>query len=122
MGLARKEASMRKTLAFAVVLAGLGTLPAFAEDWERLKAAAIVEALSSRVLAYPGGILQDFMADGRTLYGDSTGRWEVRGDLYCSVWPPSDRWSCYAVDRKGPDIRFTAEDGSDTVGRYVDLQ
>jgi hypothetical protein len=48
----------------------------------------------------------------------------VQGDLYCSVWPPSDRWDCYDIARsaRGLDIRFTGDDGSVTVGRYVDLQ
>jgi hypothetical protein len=48
----------------------------------------------------------------------------VQGDLYCSVWPPSDRWDCHDVARsaRGLDIRFTGDDGSVTVGRYVDLQ
>jgi hypothetical protein len=100
----------------------LGPSSAAAEGWERLDAAAITGALSARVLGYPDGTLQDFFADGGTLYGESAGRWEVRGDRYCSVWPPSDRWSCYAVDRKGLDIRFTGDDGTETTGRYVDLQ
>jgi hypothetical protein len=113
---------MRMVMALLAMLCGAGAVPALAEDWERLQGPEISAALTARVLGYKDGKLQDFLADGRTLYGDSTGRWEVRGDLYCSVWLPSDRWNCYAVDRKGLDIRFTAEDGSDTVGRYVDLQ
>jgi hypothetical protein len=46
----------------------------------------------------------------------------VRGDRYCSVWPPSDRWTCYRVDRDRLDIRFTDDAGNTLVGRYVDLQ
>jgi hypothetical protein len=113
---------MRIRLALLGVLAGLATSPALAEGWERLDGPAIAAALGARVLGYPDGTLQDFFADGRTLYGESYGRWEVRGDRYCSLWPPSDRWTCYAVDRKRLDIRFTAEDGTGTIGRYVDLQ
>jgi hypothetical protein len=93
-----------------------------AEDWQPLDGAGIATALASRVLVYEGGALQDFFADGRTLYGDQWGRWEVRGDRYCSVWPPSDRWACHDVARKGIDLRFTADDGSESVGRYTDLQ
>jgi hypothetical protein len=100
----------------------LGPAPGAAEVWERLDGAAITLALSARVLGYPDGTLQDFFADGRTLYGESSGRWEVRGDQYCSVWPPSDRWSCYAVDQSGLDIRFTGDGGTVTIGRYADLQ
>ena len=96
--------------------------PAAADDWERLDGPGIKAALSARVLGYPDGTLQDFFADGRTLNGDSAGRWEVRGDRYCSVWPPSDRWACYLVDRNRLDIRFTDDAGDMTIGRYVDLQ
>jgi hypothetical protein len=113
---------MRITLALLALLPGLCTAPARADGWEALDGPAIRDALGARVLGYPDGTLQDFFADGRTLYGDSFGRWEVRGDRYCSLWPPSDRWACYGVDRMGIDIRFTAEDGTETVGRYVDLQ
>lgn len=116
---------MRITLgpvAALVCLGALGPASVAAEGWERLEGEAITGALSSRVLGYPDGALQDFLASGRTLYGESVGRWEVRADRYCSVWPPSDRWACYTVERNGLDIRFTGDDGSVTIGRYVDLQ
>jgi hypothetical protein len=95
---------------------------AMAEDWDRLDGPGILAALSARVLGYPDGRLQDFFADGRTLYGESAGRWDVRGDRYCSVWPPSDGWTCYRVERNRLDIRFTDDAGQATTGRYVDLQ
>jgi hypothetical protein len=99
---------------------------ALADGWERLDGTGIARALTARVLAYPddpktGGALQDFLADGRTLYNDQWGRWEVRANRYCSVWPPSDRWSCYDVDRQDLEIRFTSDGGEVAVGRYVDL-
>lgn len=34
-------------------------------------------------------------ADGQKTYG----QWLVRGDKYCSVWPPSDHYSCYEVEK-----------------------
>jgi hypothetical protein len=44
---------------------------------------------------------QYFAADGTTVYfGDgpsSIGRWEVRGNQYCSLWPPVAEWECYDV-------------------------
>jgi hypothetical protein len=112
---------MRITRALVLILT-LGPTVGAAEVWERLDDHRITAALAARVLGYPDGTLQDFFADGRTLYGSNFGRWEVRGDYYCSQWPPSDRWDCYAVDRRGLDIRFTGADGATTVGRYVDLQ
>lgn len=113
---------MRITMAIVAMYAGLSPGLALAQEWERLDGQGITDALTARVLGYPDGTLQDFFADGRTLYGERWGRWEVRGDSYCSQWPPSDRWDCYAVGRNGLDIRFTAENGATTVGRYVDLQ
>jgi hypothetical protein len=112
---------MRIKAALAVIWL-LCPAPATAEAWEPLDGPGIAAALSARVLGYPDGTLQDFFADGRTLYGDSSGRWEVRGDRYCSVWPPSDRWICYRVDRNRLDIRFIDDAGNALIGRYVDLQ
>ncbi len=112
---------MRITVALVTIL-GLGPAPVWAESWKRLAGGDITTALAARVLGYPDGTLQDFFADGRTLYGDSYGRWEVRGDLYCSQWPPSERWECYQVDQSGLDLRFTDDAGATTIGRYVDLQ
>ena len=110
----------------ALVLALLSS-PAAADDWQVLKGADITLALTARVLAYPGGQTQNFYADGRTLYETDHpqwGHWRVEGDRYCSVWPPSDRWSCYGVDREaqGLDLRFVDDAGTATQGRYVDLK
>ncbi len=92
-----------------------------AEAWRQLSGPEISAALSSRTLGYPDGTMQDFRPDGSTLAGQSAGSWRVDGDHYCSKWPPSDTWSCYAVAAQGLDIRFTAGDGGVTVGRYADL-
>jgi hypothetical protein len=111
---------MWKVLAIAL-LAG----PVAAEEWQVLSGAQVRDALAARVLGYADGATQNFFADGRTLYekgSPSWGRWRVEGDRYCSVWPPSDRWACYGVERRGIDIRFSADGGAQTVGRYVDLQ
>ncbi len=112
------------------VIAGLILIAgsAMAEDgWTRLAAAEISAALSARSVIYADGSSQDFRADGGTTYtadAPTLGHWEVRGDEYCSVWPPSDRWACYGVERSrdGLDIRFVAADGGATTGRYNDLQ
>jgi len=85
----------------------------------------ITQALSARVLGYDKGASQTFFADGRTLYETDKpewGRWRVQGDLYCSQWPPSDRWVCYGVTRDGPDIGFVAGDGSVVTGHHVDVR
>lgn len=54
---------------------------------------------------------QSFAKNGETIYMDAAGaktfgQWLVRGDKYCSLWPPSDRWVCYRM-----------ESGVDKVGR-----
>lgn len=104
----------------------LALLPgiAMAGDWEPLEGDALRAALTARTLAYQGGEMQGFFADGRTLYETpeaSWGRWRVEGGQYCSQWPPSDLWACYGVERNGIDLRFIAGDGSVTQGRYIDL-
>ncbi len=109
-------------LAVMVAMAG----PAHAEDWKSLSGNEIAAALAGRTLLYPGGQVQDFRANGRTLYQNGArsewGYWRVEGDLYCSQWPPREAWGCYAVAVTGPDVRFTSETGSESVGRYGDLQ
>ena len=114
------------TLRAAMCLARVSS-HATADDWQRLTGAEIRTALTARVLAWPGGQRQNFLADGRTLYeGDRAqrGRWRIEGDRYCPVWPPSDRWDCYLVERhvRGLDLRFLSGGEAVTEGRYDDLQ
>ena len=107
----------------------LACLPttALAQDWQPLGAASLKAALAARTVAYDGGATQQFNADGTTIYttaNPSFGKWRVEGAQYCSAWPPFDHWACYTVARSdnGLDLRFTAADGSASVGRYVDLK
>lgn len=109
-----------------VVSLGMAGAGAAEETWTRLKGEEIREALSQRSLVYGDGDVQEFGADGSTVYEDgkrSTGRWSIRGDRYCSLWPPSDAWACYRVHRhaRGLDLLFTAANGERVVGRYNDL-
>lgn len=105
----------------AVILA----TPARAEDWRLLDDAGITAALAARVLQYPDGAMQNFFTDGRTLYevktGTSWGKWWVEWGRYCSTWPPSETPSCYKVEARGLEIRFSGAGGDVTIGRYVDL-
>lgn len=112
--------------ALTVVLS-MGAGPVWA-DWERLDGAGIQIALQEVTLQYDaqsGGATQHFYASGRTLYDSgqpSWGYWAVRGDAYCSQWPPSDGWSCYDLERRASDgrLRFVAGDGSSSVGTVVE--
>ncbi|MEM9369842.1 MAG: hypothetical protein AAGA26_01665 [Pseudomonadota bacterium] len=65
---------------------------------------------------------QVFYASGRTLYNDghdSWGYWEVRGDQYCSNWPPQQGWACYDMTTRdtgdGLEITWIGDSGT----RYV---
>ena len=93
-----------------------------ASDWTILAGKEITDALSERTLRYEAA-MQVFYASGRTLYDagtESWGYWQVRGDQYCSQWPPSGLWDCYDVARQGDTIRFVGSDGSFSDGAYDD--
>ena len=108
------------------VAAVLVASPAAAEDWVALDGARIKSALEGRSLDY-GNATQDFSTSGSTNYTSSRptrGQWAVRGDQYCSVWPPSDDWACYDVDLSvdGTQVRFRRGASDVTVGTYVKTQ
>jgi hypothetical protein len=69
---------------------------------------------------------QYFAADGTTVYfGDgpsSLGKWEPRGNQYCSLWPPVEEWACYDVEfsNAGLTVTWIAKDGSRTSGDLFD--
>lgn len=72
---------------------------------------------------------QYFAADGTTIYfGDgpsSIGKWEVRGNQYCSLWPPVRDWECYNVEivpatGAAYSIVWIAKDGSRIVADLYD--
>jgi hypothetical protein len=110
-----------RTGALALGLLGMWPGGSWAQaDWTPLDAAAIRAALTDRTLVYDAA-WQSFRASGRTLYNaghDSWGYWTVRGDRYCSQWPPADDWTCYDIERKGAVIRFVGAGGDVTEGRY----
>lgn len=89
-----------------------------AEPWEPMTGAQILEILADQTVYYKAAH-QNFYTDGRTLYdagSESWGTWLVRGNQYCSQWPPSDRWDCYDMASNGQIIRFVAEGGTITDG------
>lgn len=106
---------------FAWVMAMIPGI-ALAEDWQPMQGADIAEALTGRVLVYENGAEQAFHASGQTRYTareDSRGVWEVRGDQYCSQWPPAEAWACYDMVRDGRVIRFVGTRGDVTDGTYA---
>ena len=105
---------MRWIVALAVMVA-----PAWALD-----DAAVLAALTDKVLSYADGTLQTFQGDGETIFfsrdgKQSIGHWRVQAGRYCSVWPPSDHWACYDVKVAGQTVDFVADDGSVAAGTYT---
>lgn len=93
-----------------------------ADAWAPLDGAGIAAMLTDRQIVYENAT-QHFYASGRTLYNtgqDSWGNWVVRGDQYCSQWPPGDMWDCYHVAAAIDRVRFIAADGSTTDGELVE--
>lgn len=106
---------------FALMMALLAG-PAAAEDWQVMDGDQIRAALEGQKLQYANA-WQDFRSSGRTLYNagrDSWGYWRVQGDQYCSQWPPSDLWACYAMERSGKRLRFVGERDDITEADYAD--
>ncbi len=80
--------------------------PAFAG--EKMVGAAVEALLNDSTAWYlPLGsrsARQYFNKNGDTPYIDASGqktfgRWMMRGDQYCSAWPPSDHYTCYDVEK-----------------------
>jgi len=107
---------------WAIIALLMWPAAARAEDWTRVSEdAEIYAALSDRILRYDALTFQSFGADGDTQYiteWTSDGRWAAQGGQYCSIWPPSDIWTCYDFELLGEQARFISEDGSVSVGTF----
>ncbi len=93
-----------------------------ADEFQQLTGDEILMALAGKKLDYGEGITQTFDSNMQTQYFSgrpSSGRWAVRDDRYCSVWPPSDFWACYDVAQSGETIRFVDDSGNTTDGIYL---
>lgn len=106
---------IRLTLSAAACLHSC--IAAHASD-RRLDGPAVTAALSEHVLAGDDRgrkTEQMFQKHGTTYYSvdgsQSQGRWQVRGNQYCSQWPPGDGWSCYDVLADGGLIALVAKSG-----------
>lgn len=114
---------MRRIALAVMALVAWPGLAGSAELWP-MTGPQIEQALTGRTLRYYDGARQEFLASGRTRYvkgeQESWGDWAVRGDRYCSRWPPSDLWACYDMKRLIDEFRFKADDGSESFGTYAD--
>ena len=112
-------------LAIAAVASAL-SLPASAEE-APLDNTAITALLTEKTVVGDRW-RQHFHADGRTAYAadqhDSMGIWQVRGDRYCSRWPPSEHWACYDMTSRTEDgatiVVWIDSEGSRTEGRIAE--
>jgi len=87
-------------------------------EWRAMSGPEMARALTDVTLTYGSG-QQIFYASGRTLYDSgrpSWGYWELRGDQYCSQWPPADGWACYDMERDEGTarLRFIGQSGDVT--------
>ncbi|MEL6479615.1 MAG: hypothetical protein AAFR17_19990 [Pseudomonadota bacterium] len=102
----------------------LAAFPALAEE-VAVPGNEIHPLLADTTLRYEAAV-QTFYRSGRTLYDDgqpSWGYWEVRGDAYCSQWPPQAGWACYQIlqDPARPEvIVFVGESGTRYPGQVTD--
>ncbi|WP_051355261.1 hypothetical protein [Mesorhizobium erdmanii] len=71
---------------------------------------------------------QEFDDGGATTYTrdgrHQEGRWDVRGDQYCSLWPPSDAWACYdmtmdSLDPAHEQVTWISADGSRNTAHLI---
>lgn len=96
-------------------------------QWRRLDTQGIEKALNSRSLRFSQAS-QDFKASGRILYDAVAGEvrwgdWRAVSDQLCSRWPPVELWHCYdlSIHQRGLQLKFTDEQGVESVGKYIDL-
>ena len=94
------------------------TLTAAAAAETRLDGAAIGIALADHT--YQGddngrATSQIFQKSSATYYSvggaQSQGFWQVRGDQFCSQWPPNESWTCYDVLADGETLVFLSASG-----------
>ena len=94
---------------------------------EKLNGAEVKMALSDHTLkgAREDGKLwqQIFQKSGVTFYSmgaaQSQGFWEVRGDQYCSQWPPNESWTCYDMTVDAGDYHFISASGLRSSGKLL---
>jgi hypothetical protein len=96
-------------------------------EGKKLMGAEITAALSDHTLGGTGADgkpwEQIFQKSGVTFYSaggaQSQGAWAVRGDQYCSQWPPNPSWSCYDFSADGDVYTFTSASGQKTSGKFL---
>ena len=94
---------------------------------QRLSGVEIKTVLSDHTLQ---GLREDgkpwqqiFQKSGVTFYSvgsaQSQGLWEVRGDQYCSQWPPNESWTCYDMTVDADTYQFISASGQRSSGKLL---
>jgi hypothetical protein len=91
---------------------------------KKMTGAEIIATLSNHTLGSAGdggkSWQQIFQKSGITYYSakgaQSQGNWDVRGDQYCSQWPPNQSWTCYDMTVDGGIFAFVSASGDKTLG------
>lgn len=119
---ATRKLEVVRPFVLAAVAAGFAA-PALGAD--RQLTGAEIAALLPRIVAIGDDDRQTFAANGETLYAkagkDKLGRWELRGDRYCSLFAPAKDWTCRAVYAEGPEnaqpsrLTWVGDDGNPTI-------
>lgn len=94
---------------------------------QKLSGPEITALLSDHTLGGTGGDgkawQQIFQKSGVTYYSaggaQSQGNWEVRGDQYCSQWPPNQSWACYDMTQEDGTYAFISASGERTSGKLL---
>ncbi|MEM7169765.1 MAG: hypothetical protein AAF530_06320 [Pseudomonadota bacterium] len=110
---------MRAAVLIAIFVI-LGTITAKAGE-QKLSGTEIIEALSGKTAfgTQKGTPWKQFFdPNGATTFisGDdapSTGRWQIQGDAFCSLWPPSGDWDCYDMTGAGDQVTWIYQGGGD---------
>jgi hypothetical protein len=120
--LEKGSSMLRPVLIFALLVI---SAPALADE-RKLSGAEIKQALADHTLKGKGDNgewTQDFDPSGRTTYSqgnsNSPGTWQIKGDQYCSAWPPNPNLSCYDVTRDGDTVTFISSGGGRAPGVIV---
>ena len=92
------------------------------EVWYPISDTALLELLAGRTVVYDLDE-QVFFENGRTRYRvfrDRWGWWEIQNGQYCSLWPPSEDWTCFGAETNATrdKIRFTDPDGVIFEGQF----
>lgn len=80
---------------------------------------AEIKAMLPEIVAKTYNTRQFFSANGATDHNasgrQSSGRWRIQNDQYCSTWSPSGPWTCYDLLKDGDTLVWIDAPGEPTI-------